>query len=76
MSKRSRRGGLCLACLLALAPLLALARAAPGEATPRVETLTGKVVPLADLVARAGGRLDVEDALEAVTPPIQPLSNR
>src|SRR5260370_600108 len=58
MSNRSRRWGLCLACLLALTPVLASA----GPKGVKAETLTGKVVPLADLVARAGGRLDADAA--------------
>jgi hypothetical protein len=50
-----RRVGLCLACAVALAPLAA------GPA-PKDEAFTGKVVPLADLVAKTGSRLDADAA--------------
>ena len=51
-----RRVGLCLACAFALAPLAGVA------AAPKDEVFTGKVVPLADLVARTGSRLDADAA--------------
>jgi hypothetical protein len=43
--------------VLGLAPLLAY------SAAPKSEDFTGKVVPLADLVAKTGGRLDADAAL-------------
>jgi hypothetical protein len=52
-----RRGGLVLACAVALVPLLGA-----GPAAPKDEAFTGKVVPLADLVAKAGSRLDADAA--------------
>jgi hypothetical protein len=55
MTISPRRVGLVLACLAAGVPLLA---GAPRAAKPQV--FTGKVVPLADLVARAGGKLDAD----------------
>jgi hypothetical protein len=47
-----RRWGLLLAVTVCLSPLLALA------APPKLADFNGKVVPLADLVAKAGSRLD------------------
>src|SRR5579859_8054585 len=52
-----RRVGLCLACAAALVPLLGA-----GPAAPKDEAFTGKVVPLADLVAKTGSRLDADAA--------------
>jgi hypothetical protein len=52
-----RRVGLCLACAFALVPLLGA-----GPAAPKDEAYTGKVVPLADLVAKTGSRLDADAA--------------
>jgi hypothetical protein len=52
-----RRAGLALACAAALVPLLGA-----GPAAPKDEAFTGKVVPLADLVAKAGSRLDADAA--------------
>jgi hypothetical protein len=52
-----RRVGLCLACAFALAPL-----AAARPAAPKDEAFIGKVVPLADLVAKTGSRLDDDAA--------------
>jgi hypothetical protein len=58
MFTRSRRRlMLCLACSFILCPLLALADKPKDEAA-KVETITGKVVPLADLVAKTGAKLD------------------
>ena len=51
----TRRCWLFVACLAGLVPLLAA-----GEPRPKPETFTGKVEPLADVVARAGGRLDAD----------------
>ena len=59
MRRTWRRCGLCLACLMALLPLLA---AAPKAKPARSSYFTGKVVPLADLVAKAGGALDADAA--------------
>ena len=52
-----RRVGLCLAVAAALVPL-----AGAGPAAPKDGTFTGKVVPLADLVAKTGSRLDADAA--------------
>jgi hypothetical protein len=52
-----RRVGLFLACAAALVPLLGA-----GPAAPKDEAFTGKVVPLAELVAKAGSRLDADAA--------------
>jgi len=52
-----RRVGLALACAAALVPLLG---AGPGA--PKDEAFTGKVVPLAEVVAKAGSRLDADAA--------------
>jgi hypothetical protein len=52
-----RRVGLALACAAALVPLLGA-----GPAATKDEAFTGKVVPLADLVAKAGSRLDADAA--------------
>jgi hypothetical protein len=50
-----RRPGIVLACLAAAAPLLA------GEAPPAKATVfAGKVLPLAEVVEGAGGRLDAD----------------
>jgi hypothetical protein len=56
MSLLSRRVVLGLACVICLAPVLVGAggRPSPGK----TDYFKGKVVPLADLVARAGSRLD------------------
>src|SRR5581483_3385067 len=54
-----RRWGLLLAIAVCLAPLLALAADKP-SASPKLADFTGKVVPLADLVARTGSRLDAD----------------
>jgi hypothetical protein len=56
MHPAARRLGLCLACTLCLGPFLFAAPPA------RTETFTGKVVPLADLVAKSGSRLDPDAA--------------
>jgi hypothetical protein len=54
-----RRALVLVACLVALAPLAAAGKKrAPGKEVER----TGKVVPLADLVARAGSKLDADAA--------------
>jgi hypothetical protein len=61
MSVRGRRRlAVCLACLAALSPLLA--GAAPPKPRPGPAHFQGKVVPLADLVAKAGSRLDPDAA--------------
>jgi hypothetical protein len=52
-----RRLGLGIACLAALAPLL---NGAGSPAKP--EAFTGKVVPLAEVVAATGGKLDADAA--------------
>src|SRR5207248_2526659 len=52
MHAAARRPGLCLACTLGLSPFLF------ARPPARTEEFTGKVVPLAGLVAQAGGRLD------------------
>jgi hypothetical protein len=52
-----RRLALCLACAVALAPLLLGA-----DAKPKIEEFKGKVVPLADLVAKTGSKLDADAA--------------
>jgi hypothetical protein len=56
MRTRSRRLGGLIGLVLGLAPLLAY------SAAPKSEDFTGKVVPLADLVAKTGGRLDADAA--------------
>jgi hypothetical protein len=56
MSKVNRRLSVILALGFGLFPLLASA------ASPKTEHFTGKVVPLADLVAKTGGRLDADAA--------------
>ena len=54
-----RRTALCLACAVALSPLLVGADAKPSS---KLEEFKGKVVPLADLVARTGSKLDADAA--------------
>src|SRR5438309_445494 len=54
----ARRLGVVLALVLGLLPVLAGAL----PADEKVETFTGKVVSLADLVARSGSRLDADAA--------------
>jgi hypothetical protein len=61
MSRLSRRLIVILACAFGLAPLLAGA-ADPKTSTAKTEYYKGKVVPLADLVAKAGSRLDADAA--------------
>src|SRR5262245_42199110 len=53
----SRRLAVCAALAFCAGPLLI---AAPRE--EKRETFTGKVVPLADLVEKAGGKLDADAA--------------
>jgi hypothetical protein len=56
MSLLSRRVVLGLACVIGLAPVLV---GAGGKSSPgKTDYFKGEVVPLADLVARAGSRLD------------------
>jgi hypothetical protein len=55
-----RRVVLGLAGLYGFGPLVAFADKAAD--TPKVETYTGKVVPLVDLVAKAGSKLDADAA--------------
>jgi hypothetical protein len=61
MSRLRRRLSLAVACACGLAPLLA---AAADVKTPAIKTehYKGKVVPLADLVAKDGSRLDADAA--------------
>ena len=54
----ARRLGIVIALAVSLLPLLAGAK----PADEKVETFTGKVVPLADLVAKSGSRLDADAA--------------
>jgi hypothetical protein len=56
-----RRMLLGLACIFGFGPLLAFADKPAAEA-PKLETFTGKVVPLADLVAKTGSKLDPDAA--------------
>jgi hypothetical protein len=53
----SRRGGLCLALLFALSPLLT---ALPPQ--DKTQTFDGNVVPLAELVEKIGSKLDPDAA--------------
>jgi hypothetical protein len=55
-----RRLGLCLACAVCLTPLLSAA--GPEVRTEKLGRFNGKVVPLADLVAKAGAHLDPDAA--------------
>lgn len=57
----SRRGSLGLACAFALTPLFA-APAVPKKPAVKIEHFKGQVVPLADLVAKHGSRLDPDAA--------------
>jgi hypothetical protein len=57
-SLSARRLALGLACLIGLAPLLA----AGPKGGDKPADFTGKVVSLADLVARSGGKLDADAA--------------
>jgi hypothetical protein len=59
MSVWKRRLGLLLACSLGVFPLLA-GTAGPTAQAAKTDYFTGKVVPLADLVAKAGTRLDAD----------------
>jgi hypothetical protein len=59
-SRSCRRLGPCLACLFVLCPLLAAQ--GPAAKAGKPASFTGKVVPLADLVVKAGGRLDADAA--------------
>jgi hypothetical protein len=52
----ARRLGIIAACTVALLPLVV------GAADEKPLTLDGKVVPLADLVAKSGSRLDADAA--------------
>lgn len=61
MPPHSRRLGLCLAFVFALVPLLS-AGGGPAKAPPKMAYYKGKVVPLADLAARAGAKLDTDAA--------------
>ncbi|HWG44691.1 MAG TPA: hypothetical protein VN688_18090 [Gemmataceae bacterium] len=58
----SRRLSLAFACLIALAPLFAGAADSKRTRASKTEYYKGKVVPLADLVAKAGSRLDPDAA--------------
>jgi hypothetical protein len=55
--------GVAAACLVALLPLLAADKAEPKSQSVEID---GKVVPLADLVAKEGGKLDADAAAELV----------
>jgi hypothetical protein len=61
MSRLSRRLILALACAIGLAPLFAGA-GDPKTPPAKIEYYKGKVVPLADLVAKTGSRLDSDAA--------------
>jgi hypothetical protein len=61
MRRSSWRAGVLLSVLAAAVPFLAGAADRPGKADP-VQTLNGKVVPLAELIAKAGGKLDADAA--------------
>jgi hypothetical protein len=65
MCTLSRRALLCLATAFMLCPLLAWADK-PKEEVAKVETFTGKVVPLADLVAKTGAKLDPDAAPQSL----------
>jgi hypothetical protein len=53
-----RRLGLCLACAVALSPLFGRAAEDKKKEAVKAEVYSGKVVPLADLVAKTGSKLD------------------
>jgi hypothetical protein len=57
-----RRLALCLACVAGLSPLLAAAPPKPPARPGPPAHFRGKVVPLADLVAQTGSRLDPDAA--------------
>ena len=61
MSRLTRRLSLAFACLIALTPLFA-ADADSKKAAAKIEHFKGKVVPLADVVAKAGAQLDADAA--------------
>jgi hypothetical protein len=61
MSRLFHRLSVILACVFGLAPLL-VAAADPKTPAPKTEYYKGKVVPLADLVAKAGSHLDADAA--------------
>ena len=61
MCRYSRRLSVILACAIGLVPLLAGA-ADPKPLASKIEYYKGKVVPLADLVAQSGSRLDADAA--------------
>jgi hypothetical protein len=61
MCRYSRRLSVILACAIGLVPLLAGA-ADPKPLAAKTEYYKGKVVPLADLVAQSGSRLDADAA--------------
>jgi hypothetical protein len=63
MTETRRRLGVAAACLVGLLPLLA---AAKPEDKARLVEIDGKVVPLADLVAKQGGKLDADAAPTAL----------
>jgi hypothetical protein len=60
-----RRVVLGIAGLYGFGPFLAFADK-PAADAPKVETFTGKVVPLADLVAKAGSKLDPDAASQSL----------
>jgi hypothetical protein len=49
-----------------LSPFFPLAPGASANEAPKVETFTGKVVPLADLVAKTGSKLDADAAPQSL----------
>jgi hypothetical protein len=61
MTRLSRRLPLVLACLFALVPLFAADRSKE-RAPTKIEEFKGKVMPLADLLAKDGVQLDAEAA--------------
>jgi hypothetical protein len=56
-----RRPGIVLALALALSPFL-LAADPPRDKEAKLQTFTGKVVPLADLLGKFGAKLDADAA--------------
>ncbi len=62
MSRLSRRLSLLVACSVALVPLFAAAGTPEKSPAEKIEHFKGKVVPLADLLAKAGAPLDADAA--------------
>jgi hypothetical protein len=61
MIRHYRRWTIGLVCLFALSPLL-VGGADPATASTQLNDYKGKVVPLAEIVAKAGGQLDADAA--------------